>query len=483
MSVKEYGKEKLQGLKGKVVTAVKAFALKWGTIIGGGLLLIIILVSVISSLVTSALGGDDGGDTGDWESASEDSWEQFVRYLRQCEYGEGTTYKNASGVDCYKVMPDGGGGLAVGYGVDIATHGLKLKSLGYSISIGSLIPVSVVDSIEKEEEEKKYNDIEKLCTANNINLTIFQKYALVSRTYNYGLEGGTGQATWFYIYPSTLTFVQAYKKYYNQSKDTNYGDYTKMNLKNQLFINYMTWLDYRATGTHPGGWETRRKSEWCLFQTGYFGWGLKNGGAYPKGFDEYCIISDISGGTPGKTGKINRGGVEVQTYTSASKRTYVLYDQTKGSWKDTNWGTSGHTIGQWGCPGASGATILTAMGYPKMTPDKLNTMYNEGVSNVMRRYVKYTKPYECGRLPNTTNAKKDIINWLKTGNPVHFHVIGPNGGGSNRFAYTEHWMALLDVDVKGSNVYLAPGAGGKPGWYSIDEVTKSLCCYAKVSKK
>lgn len=59
MSVKEYGKEKLQGLKGKVVTAVKAFALKWGTIIGGGLLLIIILVSVISSLVTSALGGDD----------------------------------------------------------------------------------------------------------------------------------------------------------------------------------------------------------------------------------------------------------------------------------------------------------------------------------------------------------------------------------------------------------------------------------------
>ena len=59
MSVKEYGKEKLQGLKGKVVTAVKAFALKWGAIIGGGFLLIIILVSVISSLVTSALGGDD----------------------------------------------------------------------------------------------------------------------------------------------------------------------------------------------------------------------------------------------------------------------------------------------------------------------------------------------------------------------------------------------------------------------------------------
>ena len=59
MSVKEYGKEKLQGLKGKVVTAVKAFALKWGAIIGGGFLLIIILTSVISSLIISALGGDD----------------------------------------------------------------------------------------------------------------------------------------------------------------------------------------------------------------------------------------------------------------------------------------------------------------------------------------------------------------------------------------------------------------------------------------
>ena len=24
-----------------------------------------------------------------------------------------------------------------------------------------------------------------------------------------------------------------------------------------------------------------------MFQTGYYGWGLKNGGAYPTGFDEY----------------------------------------------------------------------------------------------------------------------------------------------------------------------------------------------------
>ena len=91
MSVKEYGKEKLQGLKGKVVTAVKAFALKWGAIIGGGFLLIIILTSVISSLIISALGGDDDDvnfDDIDFSTAGNTIQEKVWIKLKQLGYSD-----------------------------------------------------------------------------------------------------------------------------------------------------------------------------------------------------------------------------------------------------------------------------------------------------------------------------------------------------------------------------------------------------------
>ncbi len=64
-----------------------------------------------------------------------------------------------------------------------------------------------------------------------------------------------------------------------------FGDYTKTDFKNGLFTNYMTWLNYAGSGTHPIGWEYRRKSEWSLFQTGYFGYDLKHGTGH--GMDEY----------------------------------------------------------------------------------------------------------------------------------------------------------------------------------------------------
>lgn len=220
------------------------------------------------------------------QGANGTAWEQFLRYLHQTE-GGGTITQNSEGVDCYTVNPDGGGGSAVGYGVDIATHGDKLRAMGYSTEIGSLIPVSVVDPIEEEEVKARYTDVQNLANASGISLTQYQIFALTSRTYNYGFAGGTGQATGSFRYPSTLTFVEAYKKYYTSiDNDDYYGDYTKTDFNNGLYTEYMTALWY-ASGGQPEGWVTRRKSEWCLFQTGYYGWGLQNGNVYPVGFDEY----------------------------------------------------------------------------------------------------------------------------------------------------------------------------------------------------
>ncbi len=111
-------------------------------------------------------------------------------------------------------------GSAVGYGVDIATHGAKLRKLGYDTSIGSLIPVEPVDEIEREEIEGTMNSVRKKTAG--LNLTEYQIYALTSRCYNYGVAGGLEQATGSFRYPSNKTFVQAYKEYYSKINNDDY---------------------------------------------------------------------------------------------------------------------------------------------------------------------------------------------------------------------------------------------------------------------
>lgn len=279
------GKQVIEELKQKAMQKILLIA-----IAGIGIILgVLLIMSVFGNSKGKAL----TVGTANMNYVSTASWEQFIRYLHMAE-GGGEIYQNSSGVDCYKVTNG-----AVGYGVDIATHGKTLRALGYDTIEGSLIPIEDVDAIEEKVRNARYNDVKNLASSNGIQLTTYQIFALVSRTYNYGLDGGTGQATSVFKYPSTLTFVEAYKKYYSDiDNDEYYGDYTKTDFNNGLFTQYMTWLDYADTGTHPEGWEGRRKSEWCLFQTGYYGWGLQNDNSYPKGFDEYCsntsfFISDI----------------------------------------------------------------------------------------------------------------------------------------------------------------------------------------------
>lgn len=215
--------------------------------------------------------------------SNQSSWDQFLKFLHSWEDG-GKIFKNEEGVDCYKVNSDGSGGAAVGYGIDIATHGNTLRALGYDTSIDSLIPVEVVDEIEKDSLKEIYDEIKG--KIENLKLTEYQKLALVSRCYNYGLSGGMELVTSKYKYPSNKNFVSAYKEYYKTINNEEYfGDYTKTDFTNGLFTEYMTWLEYASTGKHPPGWENRRKAEWSLFQTGYYGYDLKYGTGH--GMDEY----------------------------------------------------------------------------------------------------------------------------------------------------------------------------------------------------
>jgi len=134
----------------------------------------------------------------------------FKEYLHAWENGGGAP-TNADGTK-YKVESDGAGHPTVGYGVDIYNSGYLKRFLaaGYDVSMGSYIDVDFVDAIEDEEIQKKTQGVEQRCAG--LNLTQYQKYALISRAYNCGVAGACKER-------NGKTFAQAYKAYWNQEKD------------------------------------------------------------------------------------------------------------------------------------------------------------------------------------------------------------------------------------------------------------------------
>ena len=229
-----------------------------------GIFLVIIVIAGSMIEVNAEAASNTNGMTS--VSVSTSSMEQFIKFLHKYE-GGGTIYQNSSGVDCYKVLSDGSPtGSAVGYGVDIGTHGEELRQLGYDTSIGSLIPVDVVDAIELRIRESMYQQVKDTIDANGITLTEYQLYALVSRAYNCGVAGALTATRG----SESLDFSGYYNKYWSQSEDNKYGyNATEGDFNHKLYTEYMC-VPVTSQGEYLLGLERRRKSEWTLFQTGYY---------------------------------------------------------------------------------------------------------------------------------------------------------------------------------------------------------------------
>lgn len=381
------------------------------------------------------------------------AFEQFIRYLHSWE-GGGTIYKDAQGVDCYKVQSDGGGGSAVGYGIDISTHGNRLRQLGYDTSIGALIPVEIVDEIEKEQIQMLQERVKSITSG--LNLTEYQIYALMSRCYNYGVTGGLKQATSQFKYPSSETFVTAYNKYYtNINNEDYYMDYTKTDFSNQLFTQYMMWLDYASSGTHPSGWEYRRKSEWSLFQTGYYGYDLIHGTGH--GMDEYYMpggaatdftnnINLYNGDGSVNTDSINQLNNWLTTdllNTKIHKRTSEMQGGPFAKWWDStnNWFTSAGLKFQctWYVYGRANQFLeLYGTSY-KAWPGTRNDA-GKWYSSSTNGGEKY---FECGNTPRQNSI-----------------VVWKDGNNAGHVAYVEA------VDTVNNKVYISHAGGGK-SWFGI----------------
>lgn len=347
-------------------------------------------------------------------------------------------------------------GLAVGYGVDIATHGAKLRNLGYSTTEGSLIPVEIVDQIEAEEIKNVQKQV--IDKTSGLDLTQYQVYALMSRCYNYGITGGIERATRSFIYPSSETFVSAYEKYYSSiNNEEYYGDYRKTNFDNGLFTSYMTWLNYYPSGTHPSGWEYRRKSEWSLFQTGYFGYDIKYGSGH--GMDEYCTNSvgatDFTNNINlyNVDGSVNQESInQLETWitedllnTVEHSRNYARQNGPFAKWWDSenNWFTSA---------GYKFQCTWYVYGRVNQFLELYGTKYNNWLGtrdNACRWYSSGQEYFNCGQEPRQNSI-----------------VVWKDGSNAGHVAYVEA------VDEINQYVYISHAGGGK-SWFGITKLSVS----------
>ena len=186
----------------------------------------------------------------------------LVKYVHTWENASPPT--NSDGTK-YIIEDDGAGHPTVGYGVDINNSGyLELfKKGGYPTNIGGEVDKDFVDSIEKKIMESNIKTV-KAKTA-GLNLTGYQINALVSRMYNCGPNGTLNSR-------NGKTFVEAYKAYWNQNTDDYYVKKNKSaDFNHKLYTNYLNQPTTTNHGkTYLRGLERRRKSEWTLFQTGYY---------------------------------------------------------------------------------------------------------------------------------------------------------------------------------------------------------------------
>lgn len=191
-------------------------------------------------------------------------YDQFIRWLHAWEGMSGSL--SADGTK-YIIGDDGYGNITVGYGVDIFNGGFaeRFAVAGYPTSVGSEVDKEFVDNLEKEEIQKDLDLVESKC--GGLNLTQYQKYALVSRIYNCGDSGAFSNR-------NGKDFVSAFTSYWNQDKDLEYKVPANDGMfSHPLYTNYMCLPNTAKVGNssvYSPGLVARRKAEWLLFKTGYY---------------------------------------------------------------------------------------------------------------------------------------------------------------------------------------------------------------------
>jgi len=156
----------------------------------------------------------------------------------------------------YVIYKDSTGNLLVGHGLNIAKGGYEslFEQAGYSLQEGTEVEKEFVDNLEEEEIGDLVEQVRE--KTKNLDLKEYQIHALTAKVRSCGITETFG-------IKNGKTFEQAYNEYWNESIDNLFEDKNKnANFNHNLYTEYMSKSIYGSTA--------QRKSEWTLFQTGYY---------------------------------------------------------------------------------------------------------------------------------------------------------------------------------------------------------------------
>ena len=154
----------------------------------------------------------------------------------------------------------------MGYGIAINESGYSkiFEEAGYTIKEGEEVDIDFVDAIEDEILNNYTDNVKSVVSV--LDLKNYQIQALVSRAYNCGITGALREKRG----SPSRNFVDSYKAYWNDEKDDLFkNDIKEADFSNKLYTEYMS-QPVTSGSTYMVGLEKRRKSEWTLFQTGYY---------------------------------------------------------------------------------------------------------------------------------------------------------------------------------------------------------------------
>lgn len=146
--------------------------------------------------------------------------------------------------DYYKVYNDSGGVATVGHGITLKNNADSFRAHGINpdtLSVGSLVPKAVVDSIYYEDVDGRLNNIKGMLSTKGITLNENQVAALASLQFNCGNING---------------FFEAYEKYgTSEAICTNWWEQKAL---------------HDASGNYLSGLKKRREAECDLFVSGTY---------------------------------------------------------------------------------------------------------------------------------------------------------------------------------------------------------------------